>query len=110
MAETFTPSDIPSLLGVANYYRSVEGFSTSTAPLTTVMKKKVKFEWSKKCKKSFQKLKDPLTSSLLLTLSRSGEGYVVYCDTSRVGLGCVLMQGVTVIAYASWHLKVYEKN
>ena len=82
MAETFTPSYIPSFLGVANHYRSVEGFSTSIAPLTTLTNKKVKFEWSKKCKKIFQNFKDTLTSSLVLTLPRSDEGYVVYCDAS----------------------------
>ena len=37
-------------------------------------------------------------------------GYVIYCDASRVGLGCVLMQRDKVIAYASRQLKVHEKN
>ena len=36
--------------------------------------------------------------------------YVVYCDASRVGLGCVLMQEGKVIAYASKPLKVLKKN
>ncbi|WMV48389.1 hypothetical protein MTR67_041774 [Solanum verrucosum] len=35
---------------------------------------------------------------------------MVYCDASRVGLGCVLMQNGKVIAYASRQLKVHEKN
>ena len=35
---------------------------------------------------------------------------MVYCDVSRVGLGCVLIQAGKVIAYASRHLKVHEKN
>ena len=34
----------------------------------------------------------------------------MYCDASRVGLGCVLMQGHQVIAYTSGQLKVHEKN
>ena len=38
------------------------------------------------------------------------ENYTVYYDASRVGLGCVLMQGGKVKTYASRHLKVYEKN
>ena len=38
------------------------------------------------------------------------EGFVVYCDASRFGLGCVLMQNGKVIAYASRQLKVHEKN
>ena len=41
----------------------------------------------------------------------SGEGkFVVYCDASRLGLGCVLMQNEKVIAYASRQLKEYEQR
>ena len=36
--------------------------------------------------------------------------YVVNCDASRVGLGCVLMQHGKVIAYASRQLKRHEQN
>ena len=34
----------------------------------------------------------------------------MYCDASRVGLGCVLMQNDRVIAYASRQLKKHEEN
>jgi len=34
----------------------------------------------------------------------------VYCDASRVGLGCVLKQHDKVIAYASRQLKKHEQN
>ncbi|XP_070046367.1 uncharacterized protein [Nicotiana tomentosiformis] len=34
-----------------------------------------------------------------------GDVYTVYCDASRIGLGCVLMQEGRVIAYASCQLK-----
>ena len=34
----------------------------------------------------------------------------MYCDASRMGLGCVLMQGGRVIAYASRQLKKHELN
>ncbi len=40
----------------------------------------------------------------------SGEGYTMYCDASRVGLGCVLMQHGKVVAYASRKLKRHEQN
>ncbi|WMV33750.1 hypothetical protein MTR67_027135 [Solanum verrucosum] len=65
----------------------------------------------------FQSLKDrqifaktKLTTTSVLTSLDGSNGYVVYCDASRVGLGCVLMQQVKVIAYASRQLKVHEKN
>ena len=34
----------------------------------------------------------------------------MYCDASRVGLGCVLMQNGKVIAYASRQLRRHELN
>ncbi|WMV18846.1 hypothetical protein MTR67_012231, partial [Solanum verrucosum] len=49
-------------------------------------------------------------SAPILSLSDGLEGFVVYCDVSRIGLGCVLMQSGKVIAYASRQLKVHEKN
>ncbi|GKD31314.1 putative reverse transcriptase domain-containing protein [Tanacetum coccineum] len=36
--------------------------------------------------------------------------FVVYCDASKQGFGCVLMQRGKVIAYASRQLKKHEKN
>ena len=39
-----------------------------------------------------------------------GEGFVVYCDASRIILGCVLMQKGKVIAYALRQMKVHEKK
>ena len=46
----------------------------------------------------------------MLTLPSGDEGYIVYYDTSRVGLGCVLMLNGKVIAYASRQLKKHEQN
>ena len=46
-------------------------------------------------------LKDLLTSASVSTLPSGDERYTAYCDASRVGSGCVLMQNGKVIAYAS---------
>ena len=46
----------------------------------------------------------------MLTLPKCGENYTVYFDAYRVSLGCVLMNGCKVIAYASRQFKVYEKH
>ncbi|WMV29806.1 hypothetical protein MTR67_023191, partial [Solanum verrucosum] len=48
--------------------------------------------------------------SPVLTLPEGTYDFVVYCDASSVGLGCVLMQNGKVIAYATRQLKVHEKN
>ena len=35
---------------------------------------------------------------------------MVYCDASRDGLGCVLMQSERVVTYGSRQLKNHEQN
>ncbi|XP_015081239.1 uncharacterized protein LOC107024791 [Solanum pennellii] len=92
------------------YQRFVEGFSSISSPLTRLTQKEVIFQLSDECEVSFQKLKTLLTTAPILTLPVEGEGFVVYCDTSRIGLGCILMQKGKVIDYASRQLKVHEKN
>nr|GEV06122.1 retrovirus-related Pol polyprotein from transposon 17.6 [Tanacetum cinerariifolium] len=59
---------------------------------------------------AFQTLKDKLCNAHVLALPNGLEDFVVYCDASRIGLGCVLMQRGKVIAYASRQLKIHEKN
>ncbi|WMV33232.1 hypothetical protein MTR67_026617 [Solanum verrucosum] len=61
--------------------------------------KKVKFIWSEACEKSSQELKGRLNSALVLTLLDGTDGIVIYCDSSRIGLGCVDMYNGKVIAY-----------
>ena len=46
----------------------------------------------------------------VLALPSGKDGYVVYNDASKQGLGCVLIQDGRVIAYASRQLKKHEQN
>ena len=85
-------TEIRSFLGLAGYYRRfVKGFSTLAAPLTALTRKGKKYEWTEKYAKSFQELKDRLTSAPILTLPTENEDFVIYSDASRLGLGVVLM-------------------
>ncbi|GJU78206.1 putative reverse transcriptase domain-containing protein [Tanacetum coccineum] len=61
-------------------------------------------------KNAFQTLKERLCNAPVLALPDGLEDFVVYCDASGLGLGCVLMQRGKVIAYASRQLKIHEKN
>ena len=104
-------TEIRSFLGLAGYYRKlVEGFSKLAAPLTKLTRKEEKFVWSEACQQSFDELKRKLTSAPVLTLPSGQDGYTMYCDASRQGLGCVLMQHENVITYASRQLKKHEQN
>ena len=78
--------------------------------MTKLTRKEEKFVWSEACQQSFDELKWKLTSAPVLTLPSGQDGYIVYCDASRHGLGCVLMQHENVIAYASKQLKKHEQN
>ena len=95
-------TNIRSFLCLACYYRRLgEGFSSIDSPLTRFTQKMVKFQWSDDCKKSFTELKTRMTTARILNLPKGSDGYVIYCDASRVFLGCVLVQRDKVIAYAS---------
>ncbi|GJR63147.1 putative reverse transcriptase domain-containing protein [Tanacetum coccineum] len=59
---------------------------------------------------AFQLLKQKLCSAPILALPEGSEDFIAYCDTSKKGLGVVLMQREKVISYASRQLKIYEKN
>ncbi|GKC40874.1 putative reverse transcriptase domain-containing protein [Tanacetum coccineum] len=79
-----TPSEVRSFLGLAGYYRRfIKNFSKIAKSLTVLTQKT---------------FPDRLTY------------FVVYCDVSGLGLGCVLIQRGKVIAYASRKLKIHEKN
>ena len=51
-----------------------------------------------------------LCNAPVLTLPDGSNDFIVYCDASSLGLGCVLMQRDKVIACASRQLKIHEKN
>nr|GEZ35142.1 reverse transcriptase domain-containing protein [Tanacetum cinerariifolium] len=63
------------LAGLAGYYRKT-------------------FDWGEEQELAFQTLKDKLCNVPVLALFDGSEDFVVYCDASRIGLGCVLMQRV----------------
>ena len=51
-----------------------------------------------------------LFSAPILIVSERGQRYTVYCDASKDGLGCVLMQSGRVVAYGSGQLKNHKQN
>jgi hypothetical protein len=105
------PIDIRSFLGLAGYYhRFIENFSKIAKPMTNLLKKANEFEWTLECELSFQTLKQKLTTTPVLALPNIRKDFVVYCDASRQGLDCVLMQNGRVIAYASSQLKDHEQH
>jgi hypothetical protein len=102
---------IKSFIGMVGYYRRfIEGFSKIARPMTALLAKKVEFKWTPACQKSFETLKEKLTTAPVLILPDVHKPFSVYCDASYTGLGCVLMQEGRVVAYSSRQLKIHEKN
>ena len=86
-------TEIRSFLGLAGFYRKfVQGFSRIANAMTQLLRKDQKFEWTQKCEDSFQELKKKLTTAPVLVMPDVTKSFDVYCDASRLGLGCVLMQ------------------
>ncbi|GJT98166.1 putative nucleotidyltransferase, ribonuclease H [Tanacetum coccineum] len=106
-----TLSEVRSFLGLAGYYRRfIENFSKIAKSFTILTQKCKTFDWGEEQKLKFQTLKDKLCNAPVLSLPDRPEDFMVYCDASGLGLGCVLMQRGKVIAYASRQLKIHEKN
>ena len=79
-------TEIRSFLGLAGYYRRfVKDFSKIARPMTNLMKKDKRFEWTEECEGAFQTLKERLTTAPVLTLPDSTSEYLVYSDASKMG-------------------------
>jgi hypothetical protein len=106
-----TIGQIRSFLGLAGYYRRfIPDFSRIAKPMTVLLKKGVKYEWSQKCEDAFHALRQHLTTTLVLAQPDNTKPFEVYCNASGTGLGCVLMQDNRVIAYASRALRPHKQN
>ena len=104
-------ADVWSFMGLTGYYRRfIEGFSKIAYPITSLQKKGVKFAWTSRCQKSFDKLKELLTRAPVLKVVDPLKNYTVYTDASLEGVGGVLSQDRHVVCYVSRKLKEHERN
>ncbi|GAU37258.1 hypothetical protein TSUD_319120 [Trifolium subterraneum] len=102
-----TISEVRSFLGLAGYYqRFILGFSEIALPLTPLTRKGASFVWDETCENSFNLLKK-LTSAPVLVIPDPDKKYVVYCDASNKGLGCVPMQEAIIFALKIWRHHLY---
>ncbi|GKE33302.1 putative reverse transcriptase domain-containing protein, partial [Tanacetum coccineum] len=88
-----TSSEIRSFLGLACFYRRfIANFYKIAKPLTSLTQKNQKYVWGVEQEEAFQTLKNNLCDAPILSLPDRVEDFVVYCDASNQGLGCVHMQ------------------
>jgi hypothetical protein len=106
-----TVTEVRSFLGLVGYYwRFIEGFAKIAKSITSLLEKEREFKWDEKCQDSFDQLKKRLMSPPVLVMRDLQKGFDIYCDAGGQGLGCVLMQEVHVIVYASRQLWKHELN
>jgi hypothetical protein len=79
-------------------------------PMTELLEKDKKFEWTSAYEASFQELKKRLTTAPILVMPDMEEPFSIFCDVSGQGLGCVLMLDGHVVAYASLQLRKHEAH
>jgi hypothetical protein len=85
--------EIQSFLGLAGYYRRfIKDFSKIAKPMTKLLEKNKAFEWTAERQASFEESRKRLTLAPVLVLPDLTKKFEIYCDASRRGLGCVLMQ------------------
>ena len=85
--------DVRSFLGFGNFYwKFIPGFSTLVAPLNALLKKDTMFQWTEETQRSFDSLKQKLTSSPVLTMPDQTRPFQIECDASKYASGAVLTQ------------------
>ncbi|GBO28078.1 Retrovirus-related Pol polyprotein from transposon 412 [Araneus ventricosus] len=97
--------DLRSFLGLCTYYRRfVKHFSTIARPLHKLTEAKSNFNWTDECEKSFNILKQALTSAPILTYHRIDKDLILDTDAGNEGIGAVMSQNIgneeRVIAYS----------
>ncbi|KAH8280197.1 hypothetical protein KR054_000160, partial [Drosophila jambulina] len=102
-------------LGIASWYRRfVPNFADVVEPMTSLLKKGQKWEWTQRQDDAFQELKTRLTEAPVLVCPDFGEKFVLQTDASEYGIGAVLTQTIDgqerVVAYASRRLNPAERN
>jgi hypothetical protein len=105
---------LKAFLGLTRHYRRfVPKFSHIAKPLHKLTCKNVPYVWGKEQDEAFQKRKHVLCKEPLLQYPDFGK-FIMECDASADGIGCVLSQGRIAkdlpIAYASRVLTRSERN
>jgi hypothetical protein len=86
----------------------VKGFSQLATPLIDLTKKGA-FRWTEEAQKTFDHMKEVMSTCPVLALSDFTQPYVLECDASGEGIGAVLMQHRHMIAYKRRNLSEMEK-
>ena len=103
-------TELWSFLGLANYYsRFIKGYSKKASPLTDLLKDQ-KWEWTRACQATFDKLEATVSTEPVFRLPDFKKPFEVHKDALDRAIGGVLVQEVHPIAFESWKLKDAEQR
>lgn len=97
---------VQRFLGMAAYYaKFIPNFSEISRPLNALKRKNVRFRWGKEQQDSFNKIRNCLSSPIVLHLPDWNEPFILSTDASETAVGCCLEQSRdgrnVTIAFAS---------
>ncbi|WKA10589.1 hypothetical protein VitviT2T_028154 [Vitis vinifera] len=110
-----TVKGVRQFLGHAGFYRRfIKDFSKLSKPLCEILANDAKFIWDERCQKSFDQLKQFLTTASIVRDPNWQLPFEVMCDASDFAIGAVLDQREDgkpyVIYYASKTLNEAQRN
>ena len=88
-----TAKEVKQFLGLVGYYHKfVPRFADLSRPLTKLTQQSVEFQWTEKCQKSFDNLRELLTKYPILRYPDPSKDYTLFTDASKFGYAVVLTQ------------------
>ena len=92
--------EIQKFLGLVSYFRNfIPMFAEICQPITKLLKKDVKFEWTNEAQNAFAQIKKEILSSGKLIFPDFEKPFVIQSDASNFSLGAVLGQEKEGIIY-----------
>ncbi|XP_076053650.1 uncharacterized protein LOC143032655 [Oratosquilla oratoria] len=107
--------EVRRVLGMFGYYRRYcKKFAEIAEPLTNLLRKDQRFQWTPTCDQAFAQLKSLLKHSPVLITPDYTLPFHLYTDSSEVGIGAALLQErhgtKRVVAYFSRKLKPSQRH
>ena len=100
--------EVNQFLGLAAYYRKfVPRFADLSRLLTNLTRQSVDFQWTEKCKKLFDNLRELLTKYPILLYPDPSKDYILFTDASKFGYAGVLTQEYEDSGIKKYHVVCY---
>ena len=110
-----TIKEIRRFLGMCCYYRKhILKYSEIVRPITNLLKKESKLQWTNDCQTAFDEMKKRLTEAPVLAHYSRDKPLILYTDASNFAVAAILAQEVDgkerVLQYASGLMDKHQLN